>query len=132
MKKKTFEAVIQDDNSIEIPMDALKDMELNAGDSMEFSYPCSTEAVERCIRVESTYHEEESDGGLFIPETLLEECGMKDKKVHVLCFDGEITITATDKLCEFIPSAILQVLNRYQIPLEEVARAIAESCNGKD
>lgn len=131
MKKKTFEAAIQKGNRIEIPESALKDMELTAGDSMEISYPCATEAIERCIRVESTYHEDESGEGLFIPETLIKESGMAGKTMHVFCFDGEIMITTADKLCEFIPSAILQVLDRYKIPLEEVAKAMAESCNEK-
>ena len=132
MKKKTFEAAIQKGNRIEIPESALKDMELTAGDSMEISYPCATEAIERCIRVESTYHEDGSGEGLFIPETLIKESGMDGRTMHVFCFDGEITITTADRLCEFIPTAILQVLNRYQIPLEEVAKAMAESCNEKE
>lgn len=130
MKKKTFEAIIEKNGTIKIPNEVLKEMELCSGDIMEISYPCPSEAIERCIKVESTYHEE-NDGCLCIPNSLLEQCGMKDKQVHVICLDNEITITTTDKLCELVPSAVLKVLDAHQIPLEEVAKMIAEDCNGE-
>ena len=128
MKTKTFEAIVTDDGKIEIPVEALLDMELTAGDSLEISYPCPTEPIEKCLRVESSYHEESNpDRYLCIPNELTEQCGMTEKKIHMICFNEEITITTSDKLCELVPDAIMNIFVSHGISSEEVAKGIAEA-----
>lgn len=127
MKTKNFEAVIEENGMIQIPEEVLKDMLLVKGDSFIISYPCPTEAMEYCMRIESSLHEDEdSDGYLCIPKELLKQCGMVDKKVHMICFNEEITITTSDKLCELVPEAIMQIFKKHGISAEEVAQGIAE------
>lgn len=127
MKKKTFEAVIDELGRISIPADVLNDMEVVLGDTLEISYPCPTEMIEKCMQVESTFHEEEEDGYLCIPHEILDQCGMTNKKIHMICFQEEITITTSDKLCELVPEAILKIFEKHGITREEVAQGIAEA-----
>lgn len=128
MKTKIFEASIDDREMIQIPKSVLEEMGLKKGDSLEISYLVPTEAIERCMRIESSFHsEEEQDGYLCIPNELMEQCGMLNKKVHMICFDEEITITTSDKLCELVPEAIMQIFKKHGISQEEVAKGIAEA-----
>lgn len=127
MKTKNFEVVIEENGTIQVPMEVLTEMHLAKGDSFVISYSCPTEAIEHCMRIESSYHEEkDSEGYLCIPEELLEQCGMADKKIHMICFHEEITITTSDKLCELVPEAILNIFKKHGISAEEVAQGIAE------
>ena len=120
--------MINEDGTIQIPLEAMDDMMLTIGDSIVISYPSPTEPIERCLHIESTFHEEENpEGFLCIPEELFEQCGMADKKIHMICFNEEITLTTTDKLCELIPEAIMNIFKKHGISAEEVAQGIAEA-----
>lgn len=127
MKQKTFEAVIDEKGSIEIPIGVLNDMGLILGDVLEISYPCPSEPIEKCMRIESAYHDEENDDGYFcIPNDYLVQCGMEGKSLHMIGFDEEITITTSDKLCGLVPFAVMKIFESHGISKEEVAKSIAE------
>lgn len=128
MKESIFEALIEENGMISIPVDVLNDMGLKIGDELVISYSYPSESIERCMRIESSYHEEDEDTGyLCIPDATLKQCNMADKNLHMICFDEEITITTEDKLCEFIPEVLLQVFEKHGISKEEIAIGIAEA-----
>ena len=128
MKSKTFEAMINEDGKIEIPTEVLRNMGLQAGDQLVIRYPAISEPIEKCMQIESSYHEEsDTEGYLCIPHELLDQCGMSDKKIHMICFNEEITITTSDKLCELVPEAIMNIFKSHEISAEEVAQGIAEA-----
>ncbi len=127
MKQKIFEAVLDKSGKIMIPNDVLKQMGMKSGDSLEISYPYPTEEIERCLRIEGYYAEDDTFGdSLCIPNEIMSECGLCDKPIHMLCMDGEIIITSSEKVCSVVPKTILKVFEKYGITTEQIALGIAE------
>lgn len=128
MKRKKFEAVLDENGRIALPLKVLQDMGLKIGDSIEFSYPCATESIEKCLRIEGYYAEEDIlTESLYIPFDILRQCRLTHNSIHMFCCDEEIIIASSDKVCVAVPELILDVFKKFGISNEKIALGIAEA-----
>lgn len=128
MKRKIFEAVLDEYGRIALPVNVLQEMGLKIGDSLEFSYPCATESIEQCLRIEGYYAEEDMVGeSLYVPYEILRRCSLNNKPMHMFCSDEKMVIVSSDKVCETIPRLIMDIFAKFEITNEQVASAIAEA-----
>lgn len=131
MKYKLFEARLNENGELAIPLKVLQEMGLTIGDTVEISYPSPTETIERCLRIEGYYAEDDTIAdSLYIPNEILSDCGLTDKPIHMLALDEEIIITSSDKICEVISKTIIDIFQKFGISKEQVALSIAEIKSG--
>lgn len=131
MQEKKFEARINEQGCIEVPISVLNDLMLNLGDTLQLQYQKPTEAIEKCMLIESKGSEDSLDMFLCIPKIVLEDCGLStdNNDIHILCFDKEITITTNEKIISEVPRAVLNICQKLGISERMLAKAVAEECS---
>lgn len=120
---------MNDDSSITLPKEMIREMVLLPGDTLRLEYTPQNMA-ERCFTVT-----EENDEQLFddewycVPMRLLQLVGLDNESAHVLVNDEELYITSTINILSAMPQEFILAMNEQKVDLYKIAESVVERIN---
>ncbi|WP_416325440.1 hypothetical protein [[Eubacterium] hominis] len=126
---KTMTIKIEMNNTIQLPAQMIKQLQLQEGDDIVIEYDPQNLA-RRCFVIQEDSEDRMTKEDYFcIPMRLFKSAGLINQDLQVILGDEELTVTTSANIIKVLPTEYIEALLEQQVDMNRIADCVAERIN---